>query len=212
LIQPLARLRGRLRHGLSPWRRRGLKGFSLPLRRTIVIWSERWRETARRLQSIETALCSSGAVVLRGGHYDRWDLQVRGGTLGSARLFTVVEEHGGGKQLLRVRVWPRFSLLPFLLILLFAALAVFAFHDHARGAGAILGAIAASFILRAFYECAAGTASVLHALTQVEGEERERTLENSDDEVTHSVVSPQLSQSGLVRSLTVSGESDGTGS
>src|SRR5260370_39955822 len=81
LIQPLARLRGRLRHGLSPWRRRGLKGFSLPLRRTIVIWSERWRETARRLQSIETALCSSGAVVIRGGHYDRWDLQVRGGTL-----------------------------------------------------------------------------------------------------------------------------------
>ena len=146
-------------------------------------------------------------MVLRGGHYDRWDLEVRGGTLGSARLFTVVEEHGAGKQLLRVRSWPRFSLLSLSLIILFAAPAVFAFHDHALAAGAILGAIAASSILRTFYECAAATASVLSALRQVEREERERNLENNGDGVTQ----PVICQSELACSLTLSGEPEGTG-
>src|SRR5215204_1609124 len=42
LIHPLARLYGRLRHGLGPWRG-GAIGLSLPRPRTIAIWSERWQ-------------------------------------------------------------------------------------------------------------------------------------------------------------------------
>src|SRR5438552_2458419 len=122
---------------------------------TNVIWSERWRDATRRIESIEAILSSDGAVVFRGGHYDRWDLEVRGGTLGCARIFTVLEEHGAGKQLLRVRSWPRFSLFSLSLILAFATMAVLAVYGHALGAAAILGAIAELFILRTFYECAA---------------------------------------------------------
>ena len=33
LVQPIARLRGRLAHGLSPWRRRGTRSIGLPLPR-----------------------------------------------------------------------------------------------------------------------------------------------------------------------------------
>ncbi|MGI9068901.1 MAG: glycosyltransferase, partial [Pyrinomonadaceae bacterium] len=210
LIQPLARLRGRLRHGLSPWRRRGLKGLSLRLRQTIVIWSERWADISQRLQSIEAALRSDSAVVLRGGHYDRWDLEVRGGTLGRARLCTVLEEHGAGKQLFRVRSSPRFSLLSLSLILLFVGLAVLAFHDHSLGAGVILGAIALAVILRTFYECAAATASVLHALQQVEEDEPETILNDSNDRVTHSAVSPKVIQPELAASMIVRRELEGT--
>jgi GT2 family glycosyltransferase len=212
LIQPLARLQGRLRYGLSPWRFRGLKGLSTPLWRTKVIWSEHWRDFARRLESIEAALSAGGAVVLRGGHYDRWDLEVRGGMLGCARLFTVMEEHGAGKQLLRVRSWPRFSWLSLSLILPFAGMALFAVYDHALSVGLILGAITESFILRTFYECAAAAATVVQALKQVEGEEQDRALKNNDNADTHSAASLNpLYQPELVRSLSVSGEPERTG-
>jgi hypothetical protein len=211
LIQPLARLRGRLRYGLSPWRFRGLRGLSTPLWRTKVIWSERWRDSVRRLESIEAALSAGGAVVFRGGHYDRWDLEVRGGMLGCARLFTVLEEHGAGKQLFRIRSWPRFSLLSLSLILPFAAMALLAVYDHALSVGLILGAITESFILRTFYECAAAAATVVHALKLVEGEEQDRALENNANEDIHPAVSLNpLCQPELVRSLSVSGEPERT--
>jgi hypothetical protein len=45
-------------------------------------------------------------VVQRGGDYDRWDLEVRTGTLGRARLFSVTEEHGHGIQVWRYRCRP----------------------------------------------------------------------------------------------------------
>jgi len=212
LIQPLARLRGRLGHGLSPWRRRGLKGLSLPRSRTHVIWSERWRDTNSRIQSLERALCSKGGVAIRGGHYDRWDLAVRGGMLGCVRLFTVVEEHGAGKQLFRVRSWPRLSMLSLWLIVLFSLLAVLAVDDHAWLAGAILGAIAGSFIARTLYECAAAMASVLRAIIQVEGEERETIAKQSNGESSPPLVpAKQDSAVGLARSLAVPGKAEGTG-
>jgi hypothetical protein len=44
---------------------------------------------------------------MRGGAFDRWDLEVLGGALGAVRVRTAIEEHGGGRQLLRVRAWPR---------------------------------------------------------------------------------------------------------
>jgi hypothetical protein len=50
-------------------------------------------------------------VVVRGGPYDRWDLAVSGGVVGGARLVAAVEEHGSGRQLVRVRWWPRCSWL-----------------------------------------------------------------------------------------------------
>src|SRR5204862_2614083 len=81
MLQPLARLRGRLDHGLAPWRRQGARGLALPGRRTFAIWSEHWREPDERLRAIEATLRADGAGVLRGGDSDRWDLEVRGGTL-----------------------------------------------------------------------------------------------------------------------------------
>jgi hypothetical protein len=177
-----------------------------------VIWSERWRDTNSRIQSLETALCSKGGVAIRGGHYDRWDLAVRGGMLGGVRLFTVVEEHGSGKQLFRVRSWPRLSILSLWLILPFSLLAVLAVCDHGWLAGAILGAMAVSFIVRTLYECAAATASVLHAIIQVEGEERETTAKQSNAEFSSPLVSAkQDSAFGLARSLAVQGKAEGTG-
>jgi GT2 family glycosyltransferase len=75
LLQPLARLRGRLQNGLTPWRRRRMLGFSLPWPQAPVFWAEHGQAPDKWLQEIEAALQADGSVALRGGDYDRWDLE-----------------------------------------------------------------------------------------------------------------------------------------
>jgi len=42
LVQPIARLKERLAHGLSPWRRRGVRGLGWPIPRTVRVWRDGW--------------------------------------------------------------------------------------------------------------------------------------------------------------------------
>ncbi len=154
LVQPMARLLGRLRLGLTPWRRRGAPRFVVPRPRTCVSWSEQWKSPIERLEAVEQQLCEQGAVVLRGGHFDRWDLEVRGGLFGGARLRMVIEEHGGGKQLIRLSSWPVLS-LPVLLPALMSILAVAAMVDQFWLAAALLGLPAILLIARVLGDCAA---------------------------------------------------------
>jgi len=107
LLQPGVRLAGRLRNGLSPWRRRARARPSLPRPRTVAIWSERWLSPAAWVERLQEGLAAHGGFVHSGGPFDRWDLDLRAGAMGGVRIRTVVEEHGEGRQLLRVRVWPR---------------------------------------------------------------------------------------------------------
>jgi hypothetical protein len=101
LLQPAARLWGRLKHGLTPWRRRGAYSLPRPANLATSIWSETWRPTEEWLRDVERELEKTDAVAARGGDYDDWDLRVRGGLLANARLSMAVEDHAGGKQLLR---------------------------------------------------------------------------------------------------------------
>ena len=74
LMQPLARLRGRWRYGLTPWRWRSTRGWAWPWSRTVQLWSEQWQCPLARLQAIEETLRAEGTASFRGGNYDRWDL------------------------------------------------------------------------------------------------------------------------------------------
>jgi hypothetical protein len=111
LLQPMARLLGRIRLGLTPWRRCGVPGISSPwpYPKSFAIWSEKWQDPISWLGSLETNLKQLRAVVMRGGDFDHWDLELRGGLLGCARVLMAVEEHGGGNQLVRFRAWPKCS-------------------------------------------------------------------------------------------------------
>ena len=109
LLQPAARLWGRIRSGLTPWRSR-TAWLVIPRSRQSAVWSERWVDPVQRLHAIEAALKEDGAVVLHGAEFDAWDLEVRGGLIGSARFLMAVEDHGAGTQFARVRSWPRYSL------------------------------------------------------------------------------------------------------
>jgi len=166
LLQPLARLRGRLQNGLTPWRRHRMLGFSLPWPQAPVFWAEHGQAPDKWLQEIEAALQADGSVALRGGDYDRWDLEVRGGALGSARMLMAVEEHGAGRQLIRFRMWPRWSSGGLLLTFLCAILAAGAALDQAWAVTALFGLVTVILALRAFQECAAAIAAVLRAIQE----------------------------------------------
>jgi hypothetical protein len=165
MLQPLARLYGRLRYRLTLWRLHGMPYFAFPWPRTTTIWSERWQSPEERLQHIEAALRADGSIILRGGNYDRWDLEVRGGLFGAVRMRMAVEEHGAGKQLVRIRSWPTFSPPGLAFALLFTVLYIIAIIDLAWPAP-ILGLTAVLLASRALEDCGAATGSYLYALKQ----------------------------------------------
>jgi len=165
LLQPLARLRGRLEYGLTPWRRRGAPGLVSPWR-TLALWSERWQDPDQRLHRIEMDLRAAGAGVRLGGDYDRWDLEVSGGPLASARLLMAVEDHGGGSQFVRFRWRPHGSRGGILLTALFAALTGGAAAAGAWVAGTILAAATLVVALCGVLECARAAALIARAVGQ----------------------------------------------
>jgi GT2 family glycosyltransferase len=168
LVQPLARLSGRrLRSSLTLWRH-GLFEHSLPWPRRVAIWSERWRDSSDRLRSLESVLRKAGAHVRRGGEFDNWDFEVRGGLVGAARLLMAVEEHGSGKQFARFRVWPRCSYVELLPTALFGSLSLGAATQHAWAVSGIFGVIATLFISRAFCGCGNAIAAILRVLRGME--------------------------------------------
>ncbi|MEO5958425.1 MAG: glycosyltransferase, partial [Opitutaceae bacterium] len=124
LMQPAARLWGRLTFGLTPWRKRGAWPFAYPWKRTAAIWDETWRSSEDRLTELETNLKHSGAHVVRGGDFDGWDLEVRAGFLMDVRMLMTTEEHGQGKQYVRIKVWPVGSHWVFIMAPILAAVAM----------------------------------------------------------------------------------------
>jgi glycosyltransferase involved in cell wall biosynthesis len=167
LIQPLARLAGRMRHGMTPWRRRrGVTRFAWPWPRTFSVWYETWQSGEQRLESLEKQLRDKGVVVVRGGDYDRWDLELRGGVVGAARVRLAVEEHGSGKQMVRYRTWPKWTLRGWIVAGICAGAAAGAGADQLWTACAVLGALAVAMAARAVVECGAAMAAMRGTVNQ----------------------------------------------
>jgi hypothetical protein len=151
MIQPLARLWGRLQYGLSPWRIRG-RGLALPFPTMWDSWSESWHSLDERARTMADSLQRENAAWVRGGDFDRWDFEVRGGLFASARLLSTVEEHAGGRQMARIRAWPRVSLLAFAAVGGFGALAAVAATTGAWPAAVVLGVVATIAVCRLVWE------------------------------------------------------------
>src|SRR5207244_12714664 len=96
--------------------------------------------------------------------------EVRCGFLGAARLRMAIEEHGGGKQLVRFRAWPRVSSAGPTLSLLFFTLSGWAAYDKTWFPFSLLAGIALLFAFRTFWECAAGVSSLICAIGRFDRE------------------------------------------
>jgi GT2 family glycosyltransferase len=164
LLQPLARLRGRLRSALTPWRRHGPGGFALPRAHTWNVWTEKWQSPEARLQRVEALLGMDGRLVARGGDYDGWDLEVRAGGLSAVRVLLTIEEHGQGRQMVRFRARTRYRPAVVGTLAVLGVCALLAVLDGAVVATSVLGTTATALAVAAFRECGAAMATVRETL------------------------------------------------
>ena len=77
-----------------------------------------------------------------------------------------VEDHGAGNQFVRLRVWPRWSLLALLPIALFASLSAAAMLDGAWAASAIMGLLSLFLTIYSLRSCGSAVAAVLRTFQQ----------------------------------------------
>jgi hypothetical protein len=146
---------------------------TIPVPRKVSIWSERWESAEETLLRIEARLKEESALVRRGGPFDRWDFDVRGGSLGSARLRLALEEHGFGRQLIRVRVWPRIARTAWTMAGLAAAIAVAAIVVGPIAVGVVFGIAAVLALELAISHCRGAMGLSLLALAhQADGSEK----------------------------------------
>jgi len=148
VLQPLARLRGRLGGGLTPWRRHGPRTPARVRPVTMTMWRDEREAPEVTLNRIQTRIQDNGGLVRAGGNFDSWDLEVWGGLFGGSLLRFAVEEHAPGKQLLRFKVSPAFSRLALALALIFVGMSVGAALSSAWIASAVSGLVAALIVAR----------------------------------------------------------------
>jgi GT2 family glycosyltransferase len=170
LVQPLARLIGRIQHGLVPWRRRGPERRLWRVRTLHASWREAWKAPEARLAAMESALRGAGAVCRRAGEWDDWDLETRGGFLGGARLRMAVEEHGSGRQLVRIRTWMLMQKTAIVAAAGLVGLGVSALFAGAIPVGAILLTVAAGWMFAAAAQSARAMAAFALARPAAESE------------------------------------------
>ena len=167
LAQPLARLWGRMAHGLTPWRRRGVPELTFPRPRLFTFWSEKWHSAEEWLKHLAGLLQKRGAVVLPGGDFDTWDLELRGGLFGGVRIRLVIEEHGGGRQLLKFRAWPSVPVQAVVSVVSLLGIAAYIALRADPAAGIVMGSISVLPALWMFWECATAKASTVDALNEL---------------------------------------------
>ncbi|MBK5269374.1 MAG: glycosyltransferase [Bacteroidia bacterium] len=208
LIQPVARLYGRIKHGLSPWRKRGSGNYKLSLlfrsRLSMTFWSEKWKGIEEWLQEIEHNLIRAKARVRRGREYDKWDLQVRCGFFRGSRGLLTIEEHGGGKQLLRFNCRPHYSYIGLILITTLSALTFFSISDASYVVGSILGGVVLILIVSSFINKARAMFDLSNAflLLSTSVESTEVPAPEIIKEQTPDIVNEPLSLNELIKTET----------
>jgi len=170
LMQPLTRLWSRLVYSLTAWRIRRYPTLSFPWPRMFQLWSEKWLDSTEVLLSLESVLRSSGAVVRRGGDYDSWDLEIRGGLFGGLRVYTVSENYGRGKHMLRLRSRPWFSISGAGTTLLLMIACLGALLDHAVYAASTLAPLSVMFGAITFRSAAVAVGAIHRALIKLDFE------------------------------------------
>ena len=166
VIQPAARLWGRLRHGLHAGRLRLPTRLALPIARTVTVWRETWQPPEEKIRRLADWLRRDGAVIVSGGDYDRWDIAVRGGFFAGARILMTVEEHGSGKQLYRFLVAPAYTLETWITMFVLGAPAFGAMLELKIAAYVIFTALTAVFAFRVLQESSVAVAAIRRALDE----------------------------------------------
>ena len=170
LVQPVARLYGRFTNGLTPWRRKGAgSDFRFIFNKNqpvFSLWSEEWVDAESWLIKIEKNLVNLRSRIKRGGDFDNWDLQVNNGLFAKGRGLLTIEEHGGGKQYLRLKCKAIFTPVAFIVSFLLAGLCLWSALDQQFIVSGIFGFLLTITLFRCLYEADSNLNSLYIALMQ----------------------------------------------
>ena len=169
VLQPLARLRGRVLEGLTPFKTGIPERIFIPQETVLSIWQEQWQSSEDILNGVLMALKRQNVRVHLGGAFDNWDMEVRGGLMGAARFLLTIEDHGQGKQMLRFRVTPNYKIRRTCVIGVFVLLSVMAGLDQSWYAAVLLASMAAWLVIRMLKKCSFAKEVILEVLEEVKG-------------------------------------------
>lgn len=179
IVQPLARLCGRIKYGLTIWRQHGDTRVSLPMPTTFPVKVTSYRAPDVHIRTLQNSIREAGSVVLNGGEYARWDFEIRAGIFGGTRVRLAFEDSGSGTQLVRARAWPRPKCRTAVMLSVTGGLALGAIADGADRAAAVLTAITVFIACRTVLDCAVSMRSMregLHACGLLAATAPARTL------------------------------------
>ena len=108
------------------------------------------------------------------------------------RNMLAIEEHGAGRQLARLRMWPRFSRVAGIIATACIIIAFFAFDAAEHVPAILIGGVFVAIVVRTLQECASTmreTAEALHAQADAPTSRPDRLTDLSDVDVKHPVES-----------------------
>jgi hypothetical protein len=166
----VARLYGRFTNGLTPWRRKGagsdFKFIFNKKQHVFSLWSEEWQAAETWLTRVEKNLVILRSRIKRGGDFDNWDLQVNNGLFAKGRGLLTIEEHGAGKQYLRLKCKAIFAPVAFMVSFFLAGLCIWAAWDHQFVVSGIFGFFLSITVFRSLYEADSSLCSLYYAFMQ----------------------------------------------
>jgi hypothetical protein len=168
VVQPIARLKGRISNGLTLWKN-GIDHLIYINRllfrpRIITHWSEKWRPITEWLKLIESYLKSNQNKVETGGEFDRWDIKNQVGLFASVKSLLTVEEHGMGRQMLRLRCLINFSGSGFLLVVFGSIVSFMTFISQAYLTFSVFLLISILLLLKILADASGATESIWSAI------------------------------------------------
>ena len=115
----------------------------------------------------------SSSALLNGsiisGDFDTWDLEARLGMCGAVRIRSVVEEHGSGKQMWRMRLEPLWLPRFWIPVLACAVDSAFALYEHAWITGTVLGLLSAAAVAEGLGEMGSLFAAARACVSKLSG-------------------------------------------
>ena len=199
MIQPVARLYGRLSNGLTPWRKRGASAhpkFLLVIgSRMFTHWSEVWMSAEEWLLQIEKNIVETKTRIKRGGVFDKWDIQINNGLFGKSRCILTIEEHGAGKQFIRFKCWTVYSFSGIVFPLVFTVVSLSAFLDGQWIVSVALGLTGLIMFVNLLLSASRAFNNLYLAFTKLSGESvPEKNLKPIPDDGNNKIITQDNSK------------------
>lgn len=118
------------------------------------------------LGNIEKKLIGLRSRIKRGGNFDNWDVQVNNGLFAKGRGVSTIEEHGGGKQYLRLKCKSILTPFVFMVTIFLLSFTLWAALDKQWMVNSIFAFLLTISLLRIFYEADSGMNSFNIAFIQ----------------------------------------------